>query len=91
MSVKLYLAIRLLLGAGLFIALFAGLVLHTGVDEVAEAVDLDLVDLVYFIGGGVFGAVWEQVIAAGVAHWIVFGTFKTGPPSLRASPRPMFA
>lgn len=88
---RAYWSIRLTLGVGLWLLLFVGVVMAAGgPSEVAEDIENGGVSIAPVIFGGVFGALWENIVAAGVASWVVYDSFRVGAPPVREESRDRF-
>ena len=88
---RAYWAIRLTLGIGLWLAIFVGLVVAAGgPSAVMEDIEEEGINPVAVLVGAVFGSLWENVIAAGVAAYAVYGKFIPFTPPMYVSPRDRF-
>lgn len=88
---RAYWSIRLALGIGLWLLLFVGVVMAAGGPSAAMAeVEADGINPVAVLVGAVFGTLWENVVAAGVAAYLVYGKFIPFTPPLYQSPRRRF-
>ena len=82
-----YWLIRLAAGVGVFGLLLAVLLLHThltvGIGAALATSDPNLWGMV---AGGVFGVLWDNFVAAGIAGYVVYGDWRDGiggPPLRR--------
>lgn len=88
---RAYWSLRLALGVGVWLLLFAGVVMAAGGPSAAmDAVEEEGISLVPVLVGAVLGTVWENFIAAGAASYIVYGSVHIGSPPMYESPRPRF-
>jgi len=88
---RAYWSLRLALGVGLWLLLFVGVVMAAGGPNAAmESIEEESISLVPVLVGGIAGLLWENIVAAGVASYVVYGSFHVGKAPLYQSPRPRF-
>ena len=88
---RAYWAIRLTLGIGLWLLLLVGVVMAAGGPSAAmESIEQEGINPLVVVVGGVFGSLWENIIAAGVASYAVYGKFIPFTPPMYESPRDRF-
>jgi len=88
---RAYWAIRLTLGIGLWLLLLVGVVMAAGGPSAAmESIEEEGINPVAVLVGGVFGSLWENIIASGVASYAVYGKFIPFTPPMYESPRDRF-
>lgn len=88
---RAYWSLRLALGVGLWLLLFVGVVMAAGgPSEAMASIEEEGVNPVAVLIGAVAGSLWENIVAAGVAAYIVYGKFIPFTPPLYQSPRRRF-
>lgn len=91
-----YWAFRILLGVGVMVALLVGIIAAAGPSNVAESLNepMSTADAISLIVGFIIGPIWDMVIAAGLASYIVWGDWRIGiltSPLHTPEPRSVFA